>query len=76
MKIIGAMLVFFVSFSFGIYAGKCEQKRVDEAEAFLSLFDWKKLVFFLLAFLGMKKFKWHPVAYIAIAAVVGMIFKF
>ena len=44
--------------------------------AFLSLFDWKKLVFFLLAFLGMKKFKWHPVAYIAIAAVVGMIFKF
>ena len=44
--------------------------------AFLSLFDWKKLVFFLLAFLGMKKFKWHPVAYIAIAAVVGMIFQF
>lgn len=42
MKIIGAMLVFFVSFSFGIYAGKCEQKRVDEAEAFLSLFEYIK----------------------------------
>ena len=39
MRLIGAALVFFAAFSCGLFAGKCEQKRIDEAEAFLSLFE-------------------------------------
>lgn len=42
MKLIGAALVFFAAYSCGLFAGKCEQKRVDEAEAFLSLFEYIK----------------------------------
>ena len=42
MRLIGAALVFFAAFSCGLFAGKCEQKRIDEAEAFLSLFEYIK----------------------------------
>ena len=42
MRIIGAVLVFFAAFSCGLFAGKYEQKRIDEAEAFLSLFEYIK----------------------------------
>ena len=42
MRIIGAVLVFFAAVCCGLFAGKYEQKRIDEAEAFLSLFEYIK----------------------------------
>ena len=44
--------------------------------AFLDLLDWKKIVLFVAAFVGIRKLKWHPVAYIAISAVIGILFAF
>ena len=44
--------------------------------AFGDLFDLKKIVLFVAAFIGIKKLKWHPVAFIAISAVIGIVLKF
>ena len=44
--------------------------------ALLDFFDWKKLILFAAAFIGVKKLKWHPVAFIAISAVIGIVFSF
>lgn len=41
-----------------------------------ALFDWKKLVFFVLVFLAIKKLKWHPVVFIALSAVLGIVLMF
>ncbi len=41
----------------------------------LDAFDWKKLLLFAAMFAGIKKLKWHPVAFIAISAVVGIVFS-
>ena len=38
--------------------------------------DLKKIVFFVVAFAAIKKFKLHPVVYIACAAVVGILLSF
>lgn len=38
--------------------------------------DPKKIIFFAVIFFAIKKFKKHPVAYIAVSAVVGLIFRF
>ncbi|MBE6877731.1 MAG: chromate transporter [Ruminococcaceae bacterium] len=43
---------------------------------FTDLADPKKIVYFLLIFWAIKKFKKHPVTYIGISAVVGIMFKF
>ena len=40
------------------------------------LFVWKGLILAVLIFVGQKKLKWSPVAFIAISAVVGVLFKF
>ena len=40
------------------------------------LFIWKALILAALILVGQKKLKWHPVAFIAIAAAVGVIFRF
>lgn len=40
------------------------------------LFIWKAIVLAALILIGQKKLKWHPVAFIAIAAVVGVVFQF
>ena len=40
------------------------------------LLDWKKLILFAACFLGIRKLKWHPVAFIAISAVIGIVFAF
>ena len=40
------------------------------------LFVWKGLLLAVLIFIGQKKLKWSPVVFIAISAVVGVIFKF
>ncbi len=42
----------------------------------LDIFDWKKLALFVVMFVGIRKLKWHPVAFIAISAAVGLIFAF
>ncbi len=44
--------------------------------AILDAFDFKKLIFFVLVFFAIKKFKKHPTVYIACAAVVGILFSF
>jgi len=40
------------------------------------LFVWKAIVLGVVLFIAQKKLKWHPVIFIAISAVVGIIFKF
>ena len=44
--------------------------------ALLEAFSWQKVLFFGVILFGIMKFKKHPVLYIAIAAAVGIIFKF
>ncbi|MBR3791379.1 MAG: chromate transporter, partial [Clostridia bacterium] len=34
------------------------------------------IVMAILLYFSIKKFRWHPVVYIAISAVIGVIFKF
>ena len=48
----------------------------QQTGAILDLFDLKKLAFFVLVFAAIKKFKLHPIAYIACAAVVGILLGF
>ena len=40
------------------------------------LLDYKKLLLFAAVFIGVRKLKWHPVAFIAISAVIGLVFSF
>lgn len=47
-----------------------------ETNSLLNLVDWKKLLLFVVMFIGIRKLKWHPVVYIAISAVIGLIFAF
>ena len=47
-----------------------------ETNSLLNLMDWKKLLLFVVMFIGIRKLKWHPVVYIAISAVIGLIFAF
>ena len=39
-------------------------------------FFWQGGILAVILFLAMKKFKFHPVVYIAFSAIVGVIFKF
>jgi chromate transporter len=39
-------------------------------------FIWKAIILAVLIFIGLKKLKWSPVIFIALSAVVGIIFKF
>ena len=47
-----------------------------ETNNILSIFDIKGIILAILLFIGVKKIKAHPVVYIAIAAVCGIIFNF
>ena len=40
------------------------------------LFILKAILFAIILFIAQKKLKWHPIAFIAISAVVGIVFKF
>ena len=40
------------------------------------LFLWKAILLGVLIFIGQKKLKWSPVLFIAISAVVGIVFRF
>ena len=63
----------------GISVAQVAMFKLDlfrQSGVFLDLFDWKKLVLFAAVFIGIKKLKWHPVAFIAISAVIGIVFAF
>ena len=45
-----------------------------DASGFLAMFDWKKLALFAVILFGVFKFKKHPILYLAIGAVCGIIF--
>ena len=53
-----------------------QTKLYQQTGALTDLLDWKKLVLFAACFLGIRKLKWHPVAFIALSAVVGIVFAF
>ena len=53
-----------------------QMELYKETNSLLNLMDWKKLLLFVVMFIGIRKLKWHPVVYIAISAVVGLIFAF
>ncbi len=38
--------------------------------------DWRKLLFFGIMFFAIRKFNKHPIFYIAVAAVIGIVFQF
>ena len=40
------------------------------------LFVWKACILAILIFIGQRKLKWNPVIFIAISAVIGIIFRF
>ncbi len=40
------------------------------------LFLWKAIVLGVVLFIAIKKLKWHPVIFIAISALVGIVFRF
>ena len=42
----------------------------------MDLFTWKAIALGALIFIGQRKLKWSPVVFIAIAAVVGVVFQF
>ena len=42
----------------------------------LSIFNWKGIVLAVVLWFVMKKWKTHPIAYIAIAAAAGIVFSF
>jgi chromate transporter len=46
------------------------------ASSLLAVVNWKALVLAAVVWLALKKFKKHPIVYIAFAAAVGIIFKF
>ena len=48
----------------------------EQTGVLLDAFDFKKLIFFAVAFVAIKKFKLHPIVYIACAAVIGIVLSF
>lgn len=47
-----------------------------QTNALMDLFDIKKILFFFIIYLAIYKFKKHPTVYIAISAIVGIVFSF
>ena len=47
-----------------------------EAATFGEFFIWKALALAVAIYVGQKKLKWSPVVFIALSAVVGIVFKF
>ncbi len=47
-----------------------------DTRGILDLFRLKETILFVILFFAMKKFKLHPVIYVLISAVVGIVFKF
>lgn len=47
-----------------------------ETGSLITLFNWKGLILAVCLFLGIKKLKWHPVIFLAISALIGIVFQF
>ena len=45
-------------------------------KGFADFLKWKELILFVVLFALVRKFKWHPVLYIAVAGVIGVVFNF
>ena len=63
----------------GINVAKTALINIDgflASKAVTDLILVKPVILFVVIFLAARKLKWHPVAFIAISAVVGIIFKF
>ncbi len=62
----------------GLEVAKIALLRLDvfeETGAFLDLLNWKCVLLAVLIYIGLKKFKKHPILYIAIAAAAGIVFQ-
>ena len=59
-----------------VQATMLQMELYRQTGAVLDILSWKKLALFAAAFLGVRKLKWHPVAFIAISAVIGILFRF
>lgn len=46
-----------------------------ESGSFLDLFHWKCIVLAIAVYVGVKKFKKHPIMYIALSALIGIVFQ-
>ena len=53
-----------------------QMELYKQTGSLLDLLDWKKVALFVIMFVGIRKLKWHPVIYIAVSAVIGLIFAF
>lgn len=51
-------------------------KKKGTAGAIGDLFAWKAILLGVALFIAQKKLKWHPVVFIAISAVVGIVLQF
>ena len=63
----------------GLNVAKVALVNIGAYEASGSLADlflWKAIVLGILLFIGQRKLKWHPVVFIAISAVVGIVLQF
>ncbi|MCC8060886.1 MAG: chromate transporter [Clostridiales bacterium] len=47
-----------------------------ETGSILSVINWMKVIYFVIAFIAIKKLKLHPIAYIAASVVIGIVLKF
>ena len=48
----------------------------QETGSLLQLFAWKAILLALILYFAMKKVKLHPIAFIGISALVGILFHF
>ena len=51
-------------------------KAFETSGAFGDLFLWKAIALGIILFIAQKKLKWHPVIFIAISAVIGILLQF
>lgn len=51
-------------------------KLYEKTGAMMDLFDWKKIIFFVIIYIGIYKLKKHPIVYIAASAIVGIVLSF
>lgn len=53
-----------------------DQALFQASGEFLKLFRWKSVLLALLLYAAMKKWKLHPAAFLALSAVIGILFRF
>ena len=62
----------------GIGVAKISLLKLDvfqETGAVLDLFNWKCIILAVVVYVTLKKYKKHPIVYIAVSAVIGIIFQ-